>query len=72
MWRITKILFLVLVGSVLVWLAFEIFTFPRISALRTENPTTTSMIEHRIDQAREENREPRKYMIWAPIEQISP
>src|SRR6476661_3526478 len=72
MWRWTKILFLILVGSIAVWLAYEVITFPSISRLRTENPTTTSMIEYRIQEAAAESREPRKYMIWTPIEQISP
>jgi monofunctional biosynthetic peptidoglycan transglycosylase len=72
MWYWTKVLFLVLVGAVVVWLGYELVTFPSISKLRTENPQTSSMIEYRLGQAREENREPRKYMIWQPIDQISP
>ncbi|MEP6705113.1 MAG: biosynthetic peptidoglycan transglycosylase, partial [Acidobacteriota bacterium] len=40
--------------------------------LRTENPTTTSMIEYRLSEARSQGREPRKYMIWMPLDQISP
>ncbi len=72
MWYWTKILFLVLVGAVVVWLGYEFVTFPSISKLRTENPATSSMIEYRLGQAREENREPRKFMVWQPIEQISP
>jgi monofunctional biosynthetic peptidoglycan transglycosylase len=72
MWYWTKVLFLVLVGAVVVWLGYEFFTFPNISKLRTENPTTSSMIEYRISQAKKENREPRKYQVWMPIEQISP
>jgi monofunctional biosynthetic peptidoglycan transglycosylase len=62
----------VLVGAVVVWLGYEFITFPSISKLRTENPTTTSMIEYRIAEAQKEGKEPRKYMIWQPIEQISP
>jgi len=72
MWYWTKILFLILVGAIGVWLAYEVITFPRISALRTENPTTSSMIEYRISEAADSGREPRKFMIWTPIEQISP
>lgn len=72
MWYWTKVLFLTLIGAVAVWLAYELVTFPSISRLRTENPATTSMIEYRISEARAEGREPRKYMIWTPIEQISP
>lgn len=55
-----------------VWLAYEFFTFPNISKLRTENPTTSSMIEHRISEAVAEGKEPKKYQIWMPMEQISP
>jgi len=72
MWYWTKVLFLVLVGAVIVWLAYELITFPSISKLRTENPVTTSMIEYRLSEAQKEGKEPRKYMIWQPIEQISP
>lgn len=72
MWYWTKILTLVLIGAVVVWLGYEFVTFPSISKLRTENPATSSMIEYRLGQAREENREPRKFMVWQPIEQISP
>ena len=72
MWYWTKILFLILVGAVVVWLAYEVITFPSISALRNENPVTTSMIEHRLSEARAAGREQRKFLIWTPIEQISP
>lgn len=72
MWYWTKVLFLILVGAVAVWLAYELITFPSISKLRTENPTTTSMIEYRLSEARTNGEEPKKYMIWQPIEQISP
>lgn len=72
MWYWTKLLFAILLGAVLVWLAYELITFPNISKLQTENPTTTSLIEYRISQAKSEGREPQKMMIWQPIEQISP
>lgn len=72
MWYWTKVLFLILVGAVGVWLAYELLTFPSISALRTENPVTTSMIEYRLSEARAEGKEGKKYMIWMPIGQISP
>ncbi len=72
MWYWTKISFLVLIGAVVVWLGYEFFTFPNISNLRTENPATTSMIEYRISEAEAEGKEPRKYLVWMPIEQISP
>ena len=72
MWYWTKVLFLVLLGAIAVWLVFEFFTFPSVAKLKTENPTTTSLIEHRIKQKQESGKRPRKNMIWQPIEQISP
>jgi len=72
MWYWTKVLFLILTGALAVWLAYEIFTFPNVSKLRTENPTTSSMIEHRLSEAKADGNELRKYHIWMPIEQISP
>lgn len=72
MWYWVKIFFLIFAGAVGVWLLYELVTFPSISRLRNENPTTSSMIEFRISEARAEGREPRKFMIWMPIEQISP
>lgn len=72
MWYWTKVLFLILIGAVSVWLLYEIVTFPHIWKLRTENPVTSSMIEYRLSEARSDGREPKKFMIWMPIEQISP
>lgn len=72
MWYWIKVLFLILVGALLLWFLYEFITFPSISRLRNENPTTSSMIEYRLSQAASEGREPRKFMIWTPIEQISP
>ena len=72
MWYWTKVAFLVFVGAVVVWLAVEFFTFPSVRSLRTENPQTTSLIEHRISQAREAGKQPKKRFIWQPLTQISP
>jgi len=71
MWKLARNIFLILIGSTVVWLAFEIFTFPNTAKLQNENPKTTSLIETRIADARAEGREPKKYMIWMPIAQIS-
>ncbi|MFN2501291.1 MAG: transglycosylase domain-containing protein [Pyrinomonadaceae bacterium] len=72
MWYWAKIAFSIFAGAVAVWLLYEIVTFPSISRLSNENPTTSSMIEYRISEAIAEGREPRKFMVWTPIEQISP
>jgi monofunctional biosynthetic peptidoglycan transglycosylase len=71
-WYWVKLSFYIFAGAVGVWLLYELVTFPAISRLRDENPTTSSLIEYRLAEARAEGREPRKFMIWTPIEQISP
>lgn len=72
MWYWTKVLFLILIGAIGVWILYEVVTFPNIGKLRTENPVTSSMIEYRLSEAKANGQEPKKYMIWQPIEQISP
>lgn len=72
MWYWTKLLFLILLGAIVIWLGFEYLTFPDIAKLRTENPTTTSLIKYRISQTQAEGKTPTKNMYWQPIEQISP
>lgn len=72
MWYWTKVLFSILIGAVLVWLVYELVTFPDFKKLKTENPTTTSLIEYRLSEAKSDGKEPQKNMIWMPIEQISP
>ena len=72
MWYWTKVVFLIFAGAVGVWLLYELITFPSISRLRNENPTTLSMIEYRLSEAKANGTEPKKFMIWTPIEQISP
>jgi len=72
MWYWTKILFSIFCGAIAVWLIYEIATFPNISKLKTENPVTSSMIEHRLSEAKTAGKPAQKYQIWMPIEQISP
>ncbi|MEP6787590.1 MAG: biosynthetic peptidoglycan transglycosylase [Acidobacteriota bacterium] len=72
MWYWTKVVFLIFAGAVGVWLLYELITFPSISRLRDENPTTSSMIEYRLSEAKANGTEPKKFMIWMPMEQISP
>ncbi len=72
MWYWTKVIFLVFLGAIGLWLLYELVTFPSISRLAAENPTTSSLIEYRLSEARAAGKEPRKFMVWTPIEAISP
>lgn len=72
MWYWTKVLFLIFCGAMAVWFLYELVTFPNISALKTENPTTTSMIENRASEARADGKEPKRFQIWVSMDAISP
>jgi monofunctional biosynthetic peptidoglycan transglycosylase len=72
MWRFIKRAALVLFALFVLWLVYEIVTFPRVAALKTRNPETTSFIEARLEEARREGREPRRVQQWVPLERISP
>ena len=70
-WRIFKTAALAVLALVTLFVVYEVFTFPRVSELRTENPETTSMIEQRMKEARERGREPRRVQQWVPLGRIS-
>jgi len=72
MWRIIKTLALVVLALFTLFVVYEVVTFPRVAGLRTKNPETTSMIETRLREAREQGREPRRVQQWVPLARISP
>jgi monofunctional biosynthetic peptidoglycan transglycosylase len=71
MWRIFKTAALVVLALVTLFIVYEAVTFPRVSELQTKNPETTSMIETRLKEARDEGREPRRVQQWVPLNRIS-
>lgn len=71
-WYWSKIITLIIVGTLIVWIGYEVLTFPDIAKLKTENPATTSMIETRADEARASGKEPRRLQTWVSINEISP
>src|ERR671916_1167471 len=70
-WNIIKKGALVVLALVTLFIVYEVFTFPRVSELQAKNPETTSMIETRLKEAREEGREPRRVQQWVPLSRIS-
>src|ERR1044072_1067821 len=76
MWRVIWNIFkkgaLVVLALVTLFVVYEVFTFPRVSELQTKNPETTSMIETRLKEARDEGRAPRRVQQWVPLSRISP
>ena len=71
MWRIIKTGFVVVLALFTLFVLYEVVTFPRVSELREKNPETTSMIETRLKEARDEGREARRVQQWVPLSRIS-
>jgi monofunctional glycosyltransferase len=71
MWKIIKTATLVALALFTLFIVYEVFTFPHVSELREKNPETTSMIEQRAKEAREQGREPRRVQQWVPLDRIS-
>jgi len=70
--KIFKILFLVILGILVGFLAYQVIMFIRISRLKTETPLSTSLIETRATEARSQGKEARREQLWVPLDRISP
>jgi monofunctional glycosyltransferase len=71
-WRVFKTGALVVLAAFTLFVVYEVVTFPQVSELQRKNPETTSMIETRLKEARDEGREPRRVQQWVPLARISP
>lgn len=64
-------LLLAILALVILFLGFQIITFPRIGRLKTENPETTAFMERRKDQLRAAGRSDDLQQRWVSYENIS-
>ena len=71
-WKAIKYGALGVLALFTLWIVYEVVTFPRFTQLKTKDPETTSMIETRLREARDEGREPRRVQQWVPLSRISP
>jgi monofunctional glycosyltransferase len=70
--RIFRILFLVVLGIVVGLIGYEAIMFVRVLLLRNGNPSSTSLIDTRIKEAKAKGQQPKREQIWVPLEKISP
>ena len=70
--RIFRILFLVVLGIVVGLIGYEGIMFVRVLLLRSGNPSSTSLIDTRIKEAKAKGQQPKREQIWVPLEKISP
>ncbi|HKO96271.1 MAG TPA: transglycosylase domain-containing protein [Pyrinomonadaceae bacterium] len=70
--RIIKKIFLVFLGILVGFVAYEGYMFSQVWRLRTGNPATTSLIEARASEARDRGEQPKRYQVWVDLDRISP
>lgn len=70
--KLIKTVFLILLGLLVGFTAYNGYLFSRVWSLQTGNPATTSLIETRSSEARSKGQTPQRFQIWVPIDRISP
>jgi monofunctional biosynthetic peptidoglycan transglycosylase len=70
--RIFRIVFLVILGVVVGSIAYEGMMFVRVLLLRNGNPSSTSLIDTRIKEAKAKGQQPKREQIWVSLDKISP
>jgi monofunctional biosynthetic peptidoglycan transglycosylase len=70
--RILRISFLVVLGLIVGIVGYEGIMFVRVLLLRNGNPSSTSLIDTRIKEARAKGQQPRREQVWVSLDKISP
>ena len=70
--KIFRAFFLVMLGIVAGTIAYEGIMFVRVLLLRNRNPTSTSLIDTRINEAQAKGQQLKREQVWVPLDRISP
>jgi monofunctional glycosyltransferase len=70
--RVFRWIFRIVLGILLGILVYEGILFVRVFRLRSNNPSSTSLIDTRIREAEAKGQQPKREQTWVPIEKISP
>ncbi len=70
--RILRWIFLGVLGVIVGFVLFEAFTLLRVYWLRSQNPSSTSLIDTRVNEARAKGQQPKREQVWVPLDRISP
>jgi monofunctional glycosyltransferase len=69
--RILRLFFLVIIGAVVGFLAYQAIMLVRVWRLRSTNPSSTSLIDARISEAQARGQQPKREQAWVPLDRIS-
>lgn len=70
--RIFRWLLLVVLGVIVGLIAYQAILLLRVYWLRDSNPSSTSLIDTRVNEARNKGQQPRREQVWVPLDRISP
>jgi monofunctional glycosyltransferase len=69
--RLLRIFLLVVLGITVGIFGYEGIMFVRVLLLRNNNPSSTSLIATRANEAQAKGQQPRREQVWVPLEKIS-
>jgi monofunctional biosynthetic peptidoglycan transglycosylase len=69
--KVFRMLFLVVLGIVIGMIVYEGIFFVRVVRLRNNNPSSTSLIDTRAQEAETKSQQPRREQVWVPLDKIS-
>jgi monofunctional biosynthetic peptidoglycan transglycosylase len=69
--RILRCAFRIVLGIALGIVFYEAIIFFRVCLLRSHDPSSTSLIETRADEALDRRQQPRRAQTWVPLDRIS-
>src|SRR6266446_7777056 len=70
--RILRLIALLILGILVGVIGYEAIMAVRVFRLRSQNPSSTSLIETRSKEAQEKGEQPRREQVWVPLDRISP
>ncbi len=70
--RILRLIALLTLGILVGVIGYEAIMAVRVFRLRSQNPSSTSLIETRSKEAQEKGEQPRREQVWVPLDRISP
>jgi monofunctional glycosyltransferase len=69
--RLFRIFVLALLGIVVGTILYEAIMFVRVYRLRSNNPSSTSLIDIRANEAEQKGQQVKREQIWVPLDKIS-
>lgn len=69
--RLFRIFVLALLGIIVGTILYEAIMFVRVYRLRSNNPSSTSLIDIRANEAEQKGQSPKREQIWVPLDKIS-